>query len=115
MTNRIAIRAATLAVLQLEERARGKGYQLRIEYSQNGKVISDELFKEVCFFYTPGEAQTAVTAALVLAEEYGCGTAAVYFTPADQSRRQYLGTMNASFRSRTQRLTSKTIADLQTS
>jgi hypothetical protein len=93
------IRAGILAAKQLDELAQLKSYELRIEYSQNGKVISDELFKQVSFFYTPAEGQAAIVAALALVEEHGNGSAAVYCAPAEaRAQRHYLATMNAARR-----------------
>lgn len=55
-----------------------KLYELRIRYSQNGLEISDELFREVPFFWTKADEYDAQEYAKMLVNEYGCGMAEVY-------------------------------------
>ena len=62
--------------------------ELRIEYTQNGRTISDESFKTVApgTGFDCGEISHAKQAAIALVEKMGCGTTAVY-VKSDAGRR----------------------------
>ena len=52
--------------------------ELRVRYSQNGKQISDELFRMVPFFWTKQDEAEAKQVAQLIVDLNGCGTAEVY-------------------------------------
>jgi len=53
-------------------------HQIRIEYSQNGRVLSNELFRAVPFYWSKIDELDARLEARRIAQEYGCGMADVY-------------------------------------
>ena len=68
-------------------------YELRIQYSQNGRIISDTLFRTVSFFWSKQDEADAREAAFAIVRQNGSGSAAIYLCPtADNSIKTYLST-----------------------
>ena len=68
-------------------------YEIRIQYSQNGRLITDALFRTVPFLWRKQDEQDAREAAFALVKEQGCGSAAVYVCPeSDRSIKTYIST-----------------------
>jgi hypothetical protein len=68
-------------------------YAIRIEYSQNGRLISDSLFRIVPFLWKKQDETDAREAAYALVKKQGCGSAAIYICPvADNGIKTYIST-----------------------
>lgn len=58
-------------------------YELRIQYSQNGRVVSDEHFRDVLFYWTRQDEHEARVRAAQITLEHECGRAQVYVRRKD--------------------------------
>lgn len=67
----------------------GPLYKLHIEYSQNGRVISDEVFATVQALWCAEDIERARRAANALLSEMGCGTVSVYTKTVDGRRYEF--------------------------